>query len=181
MLSGLMPPPLSTQAVSDCQGPAAPEVMRSVPPTETTKASSAGQASFLRRPGGVVAGCGEEVLALSGHLLEVWVERAGIGRRPAPGAADGGGQRVVGGHGADDGGVAGSDVHDQTGETGSHSDCLGHVECLLGVVAVAAGGGVDAVDAGAVGGDDADGYVVGLADVVEVSGEVGEVGAEELE
>ena len=36
MLSGLMPPPLSTQAVSEAQGPAAPEVMRSVPPTETT-------------------------------------------------------------------------------------------------------------------------------------------------
>src|ERR1700693_3699009 len=46
MLSGEMPPPLSTQAVSDCQGPAALAVIRSVPPTETTLASSAGHASF---------------------------------------------------------------------------------------------------------------------------------------
>ena len=45
--SGLMPPPLSTHAVSEAQGPAALEVERSVPPTETTLASSAGQASFL--------------------------------------------------------------------------------------------------------------------------------------
>jgi len=42
-----MPPPLSTQAVSDAQGPAALAVTRSVPPTETTLASSAGQASLL--------------------------------------------------------------------------------------------------------------------------------------
>lgn len=47
MLSGEMPPPLLLQAVSDCQGPAAPAVVRSVPPTETTYASSAGQASLL--------------------------------------------------------------------------------------------------------------------------------------
>ena len=46
MESGEMPPPLSAQAVSDFQGPAALEVVRSVPPTETTFASSAGQASF---------------------------------------------------------------------------------------------------------------------------------------
>ena len=46
MLSGETPPPLSTQAVSECQGPAALEVVRSVPPTETILASSAGQASF---------------------------------------------------------------------------------------------------------------------------------------
>ena len=45
MLSGLMPPPLSTQAVSDAHGPAALAVVRSVPPTETTLASSAGHAS----------------------------------------------------------------------------------------------------------------------------------------
>ncbi len=42
-----MPPPLSDQAVSDFQGPAALAVTRSVPPTETTFASSAGQASLL--------------------------------------------------------------------------------------------------------------------------------------
>ena len=36
MLSGEMPPPLSTHAVSDVQGPAALAVTRSVPPTETT-------------------------------------------------------------------------------------------------------------------------------------------------
>lgn len=46
--SGEMPPPLSDHAVSELHGPAAPEVMRSVPPTETTLASSAGQASTLR-------------------------------------------------------------------------------------------------------------------------------------
>jgi hypothetical protein len=46
MESGEMPPPLSAQAVSDFQGPAALEVVRSVPPTETIFASSAGQASF---------------------------------------------------------------------------------------------------------------------------------------
>ncbi len=44
--SGEMPPPLSAQAVSDFQGPAALEVVKSVPPTETIFASSAGQASF---------------------------------------------------------------------------------------------------------------------------------------
>src|SRR5271170_128640 len=42
-----MPPPLSDHAVSDAQGPAALEVVKSVPPTETTLASSAGHASFL--------------------------------------------------------------------------------------------------------------------------------------
>ena len=47
ILSGEMPPPLSVHAVSDFQGPAALAVTRSVPPTETTYASSAGQASFL--------------------------------------------------------------------------------------------------------------------------------------
>jgi hypothetical protein len=46
MSSGETPPPLSAQAVSDFQGPAALEVVRSVPPTETIFASSAGQASF---------------------------------------------------------------------------------------------------------------------------------------
>src|SRR5271155_5069180 len=44
---GEMPPPLSDQAVSDFQGPPALAVTRSVPPTETIFASSAGQASFL--------------------------------------------------------------------------------------------------------------------------------------
>jgi len=44
--SGEIPPPLSAQAVSDFQGPAALEVVKSVPPTETIFASSAGQASF---------------------------------------------------------------------------------------------------------------------------------------
>ena len=47
MESGEMPPPLSTHAVSDFQGPAALEVVKSVPPTETILASSAGQASFV--------------------------------------------------------------------------------------------------------------------------------------
>src|SRR5271155_1715584 len=46
MESGETPPPLSAQAVSEAQGPAALVVVRSVPPTETTFASSAGQASF---------------------------------------------------------------------------------------------------------------------------------------
>src|SRR5208282_822107 len=46
MESGEMPPPLSAHAVSDFHGPAALEVVKSVPPTETTFASSAGQASF---------------------------------------------------------------------------------------------------------------------------------------
>ena len=46
MSSGEMPPPLSAQAVSDFHGPAALEVVRSVPPTETIFASSAGHASF---------------------------------------------------------------------------------------------------------------------------------------
>jgi len=47
MPSGEMPPPLSTHAVSDIQAPPALAVTRSVPPTETTYALSAGQASFL--------------------------------------------------------------------------------------------------------------------------------------
>src|SRR5580658_9804371 len=47
MPSGEMPPPESVQAVSDFHGPAALAVVRSVPPTETTCASSAGHASLL--------------------------------------------------------------------------------------------------------------------------------------
>src|SRR5580704_2320534 len=47
ILSGEMPPPLSTHAVSDFHAPPALAVVRSVPPTETMLASSAGQASFL--------------------------------------------------------------------------------------------------------------------------------------
>src|SRR5215831_9564841 len=43
-----MPPPLSTHAVSEAHGPPALVVVRSVPPTETTLASSAGQASTRR-------------------------------------------------------------------------------------------------------------------------------------
>lgn len=46
ILSGEMPPPESLHAVSDDHGPAADAVTRSVPPTETTFASSAGQASL---------------------------------------------------------------------------------------------------------------------------------------
>ena len=46
MLSGEMPPPLSTQPVSDFQAPPAPAVTKSVPPTETMLASSAGHASL---------------------------------------------------------------------------------------------------------------------------------------
>src|SRR5208337_1134893 len=42
-----MPPPLSAHAVSDAQAPPALAVVRSVPPTDTTYASSAGHASFL--------------------------------------------------------------------------------------------------------------------------------------
>src|SRR5271168_3694668 len=41
-----MPPPLSTQAVSEDQAPPALLVVRSVPPTETMLASSAGHASL---------------------------------------------------------------------------------------------------------------------------------------
>src|SRR5580704_9174937 len=41
-----MPPPLSTHAVSEDHAPPAPLVTRSVPPTETTLASSAGHASL---------------------------------------------------------------------------------------------------------------------------------------
>src|SRR5271154_4576570 len=47
MESGEIPPPLSTQAVSDFQAPPALAVTKSVPPTETTNALSAGQASLL--------------------------------------------------------------------------------------------------------------------------------------
>jgi hypothetical protein len=47
ILSGVIPPPESTHAVSEDQGPPALAVTRSVPPTETTYASSAGHASFL--------------------------------------------------------------------------------------------------------------------------------------
>jgi hypothetical protein len=46
MLSGETPPPLSAHAVSDAHGPPALDVVRSVPPTETMFASSAGHASF---------------------------------------------------------------------------------------------------------------------------------------
>lgn len=44
--SGEIPPPLSAHAVSDAHGPAALVVVKSVPPTETIFASSAGHASF---------------------------------------------------------------------------------------------------------------------------------------
>src|SRR5580704_4736531 len=46
ILSGEVPPPLSTHAVSEDHAPPAPLVTRSVPPTETTLASSAGHASL---------------------------------------------------------------------------------------------------------------------------------------
>jgi hypothetical protein len=45
--SGEMPPPLSDPGGFRLPGPAALAVTRSVPPTETTCASSAGQASLL--------------------------------------------------------------------------------------------------------------------------------------
>src|SRR3569833_780260 len=45
---GEMPPPLSTHAVSDVHAPPALAVTRSVPPTDTTFASSAGHASLRR-------------------------------------------------------------------------------------------------------------------------------------
>ena len=45
--SGEIPPPLSDQAVSELHAPPAPVVIRSVPPTDTTYALSAGQASFF--------------------------------------------------------------------------------------------------------------------------------------
>jgi hypothetical protein len=60
-----------TQAVSDFQAPPALAVVRSVPPTETILASSAGQASFLFDQVEAVARRREEVLALRRHLLEV--------------------------------------------------------------------------------------------------------------
>src|SRR6202050_4844358 len=44
--SGKIPPPLSPHAVSDFQAPPALAVTKSVPPTETMYALSAGQASF---------------------------------------------------------------------------------------------------------------------------------------
>jgi hypothetical protein len=47
MESGETPPPLSTQAVSDFHAPPALAVTKSVTPTETIKALSAGHASFL--------------------------------------------------------------------------------------------------------------------------------------
>jgi len=47
ILSGEIPPPLSTQAVSDFQAPPALAVVKSVPPTDTMLASSAGHASLL--------------------------------------------------------------------------------------------------------------------------------------
>src|SRR5277367_3736577 len=47
MESGEIPPPLSTHAVSDFQAPPALAVTKSVPPTETTNALSAGHASLL--------------------------------------------------------------------------------------------------------------------------------------
>ena len=52
---------------------------------------------------------------------------------------------------------------------------------MLGVVAIAASPGVNAGGAGAVGGEEGDGNLVGLADVLVVGVEVGEVGAVVLE
>src|ERR1700722_9776186 len=46
MLSGEMPPPLLDHAVSDFHAPPGPVVIRFVPPTEMTFASSAGHAGF---------------------------------------------------------------------------------------------------------------------------------------
>ena len=42
MWCGEIPPPLSVQAVSEAHAPPALAVVKSVPPTETTLASSAG-------------------------------------------------------------------------------------------------------------------------------------------
>lgn len=94
MLSGEMPPPLSAHAVSDFHGPAALAVVRSVPPTDTTYASSAGHASFLDDQVELSPEAAKKFWPC-GQLLEVRIECAGIRRRPAPRAADSGGQGVV--------------------------------------------------------------------------------------
>ncbi len=50
MWSGLMPPPLSTHAVSEAHGPPALEVVRSVPPTGHNVAVVRGPWEFLGGP-----------------------------------------------------------------------------------------------------------------------------------
>src|SRR5208282_303360 len=96
---------------------------------------------------------------------------------PSPRAADRGGQGAVGGHGADDGGIGGADVHHETGEARSHADGLRHVERLLGVITVAAGSRIDAGRAGAVGGKQSYRDIVRLIDIREIGIQVGQVGA----
>ena len=80
----------------------------------------------------------------------------------------------MGGHGGDDGRVCRADVDDEARKSGRHAERLGHIQGLLGVVAAAA---VEATGAGAVGREQNRGDGEGLADVLVVGIQVGEIGA----
>jgi len=78
MESGEMPPPLSTQAVSDFQGP--PRWPWSGRPADGNDVRVVcGPGLITRRPGGRVAGGRKEVLALRRHLFKV--RSSVLGRR----------------------------------------------------------------------------------------------------
>ena len=88
------------------------------------------------------------------------------------------GQRAVRGHRADDGGVGGADVHLRPARPGAMPRaCVMSSSCSPSSHLFLAG----ARGAGAVGGDQRDRHLVGLADVLVVRGQVGEVGAVVLE
>ena len=84
----------------------------------------------------------------------------------------------MGGHRADDGAVGRSYVHRERGCSRRHTQSLGHVESLLGIVATlrrrAAGGST-------VGREDCDLGVGGLFDVGVVGLQIGEIGADIFE
>ncbi len=104
-----------TRQFPSCRGPAGPAVIKSVPPTETTFASSAGQGPHLLDDHVELSpdAAKKKKVPLRCHLFEVRVKRGCIRRRPAPRAANAGGQRAMGSHGAHDGRIRRADVHHQ--------------------------------------------------------------------
>ena len=140
ILSGEMPPPLSTHAVSDAHGPSClGRGQISTADRDDMLASSAGHASFSRRPRRTVARGGKERLPLRRHLLEIRVERRWD--RPASSPHE---QPIVVGSGlcvvmALMMAVSVEPIYTtRLASPGAMPERLGHVQVLFGVVAAAA-------------------------------------------
>ena len=73
--------------------------------------------------------------------------------------------------------AARSDIHHKAGHTGSHTERLGHIECLFGVVAPSTFGAARFL---CVDGQQRNGNVVDLSGVGEVRRQVGQIGANEF-